>query len=50
MTTIGYGDIAIISDSERILALVVMFMASCLYGYTLNKISSILLEMDSSNH
>ena len=49
MTTIGYGDIPIISDSERLFALLVMFIASGLYGYTLNKISSIILDLDHSN-
>ena len=50
MTTIGFGDIAIISDNEKVLVIIIMFMATCLYGYTLNKISSIILEMDSTNH
>jgi len=49
MTTIGYGDIPIISDTERLFALSVMFIASGLYGYTLNKISSIVLDLDHAN-
>ncbi len=48
MTTIGYGDIPIISDNEKLFALLVMFIASGLYGYTLNKISSIILDLDHS--
>ena len=36
MTTIGYGDIPIITQTERLFALLVMFIASALYGYTLN--------------
>jgi hypothetical protein len=49
MTTIGYGDIPIISDNEKLFALLVMFIASGLYGYTLNKISSIILDLDHTN-
>ncbi|MFO0131487.1 MAG: ion channel [bacterium] len=36
MTTIGYGDIPIITNSERLFACFVMFIASGLYGYSLN--------------
>jgi hypothetical protein len=39
MTTIGYGDITIITTKERIFAIFIMFTSSGLYGYTLNKIS-----------
>ena len=46
MTTIGYGDIPIISDTERIFSIGVMFVASIIYGYTLNKIASIILDLD----
>lgn len=49
MTTIGYGDISILSENEKLFALLVMFIASGLYGYTLNKISSIILDLDHSN-
>ena len=45
MTTIGYGDIPIISDIEKLFALLVMFIASGLYGYTLNKVSSIIMDI-----
>ena len=48
-TTIGYGDISIISPQEQILAIIVMFLSSFLYGYTLNKTSSIVLDIDTSN-
>ena len=40
---------SIISDKEKLFALLVMFIASCLYGYTLNKISSIILDLEHSN-
>jgi hypothetical protein len=49
MTTIGYGDIPIISDNEKLFAVLVMFIASGLYGYTLNNISSIILDLDHTN-
>ena len=42
MTTIGYGDINIITNNERIFVLIVMFISSGMYGYTLNKISTII--------
>ena len=45
MTTIGYGDVPLLSDRERILAMMVMFLSSGIYGYTLNKISSIILDL-----
>ena len=32
----GYGDIPIITNSERLFACFVMFIASGLYGYSLN--------------
>lgn len=48
MTTIGYGDIPIITQAEKLYVIFVMFMASGMYGYTLNKISSIILDMDNS--
>ena len=49
MTTIGYGDINIITNSERIFVLIVMFISSGMYGYTLNKISTIFLDMDNNS-
>jgi len=45
MTTIGYGDVPLISDKERTIAMMVMFLSSGIYGYTLNKISSIILDL-----
>ncbi len=45
MTTIGYGDVPLFSDNERILAIMVMFMSSGIYGYSLNKISQIILDL-----
>ena len=39
MTTIGYGDIPLPTDTEKLFSLIVMFIASAVYGYTLNKIS-----------
>jgi hypothetical protein len=39
MTTVGYGDITIQTTSERLYAMFIMFLASGMYGYTLNKIS-----------
>ena len=39
MTTIGYGDVPLITDTERIYAIMVMFLSSGIYGYNLNKIS-----------
>ena len=49
MTTVGYGDIEIKSNPERIYAFLIMIIASGLYGYSLNKISTIILDMDSNN-
>ena len=49
MTTIGYGDINIITNNERIFVLIVMFISSGMYGYTLNKISTIILDMDNNS-
>jgi hypothetical protein len=49
MTTIGYGDIPIVSNNERLFSIGIMFVSSVIYGYTLNKISSILLDLDESN-
>ena len=49
MTTIGYGDILLINDYERLFSIGVMFIASILYGYTLNSISSIILDLDQIN-
>jgi hypothetical protein len=49
MTTIGYGDINVFTDTQRLFVIVVMFMASGMYGYTLNKISSIILDMDNDS-
>lgn len=49
MTTIGYGDIPTISEGEKLFTISVMFIASIIYGYTLNKISSIIMDLDNTN-
>ena len=50
MTTIGYGDIPLLTNSERVFSIGAMFVASIIYGYTLTKISSIILDLDDTNY
>ena len=49
MSTIGYGEITASSTNERVLMIFSIFLASGLYGYTLNAIGTILSNLKSQS-
>lgn len=46
MATVGYGDIGITNNLERIFSIVVMLIGSSTFGYTLGKMSSMVRNSD----
>ena len=42
MITVGYGDILPVNNGEMILNIVTMMIACGIFGYTLNKIGTIV--------
>ena len=48
MLTVGYGDIVPVTISEKIVCMVAMFMACAVFGYSMNMVNALMLEMDES--
>eukprot|EP00937_MAST-01D_sp_MAST-1D-sp2_P005892 g5892.t1 len=46
LTTIGYGDISLVTDGERILGMVCMFVGGGIYAYIVGAVCGILATMD----
>ena len=46
-TTVGYGDMSVNNDTERILAILLMIFGVSFYSITIGNLSSILSTMDS---
>jgi len=46
MTTVGYGDVGLTSDTERIYAIVAMMIGGSFYGYVIGVVTTILSEHD----
>lgn len=47
LTTVGYGDIAPITEIERIFTLMVMFLGISMYAYTIGNVSSLISNLDA---
>ena len=45
MLTVGYGDIVPVTISEKIVCMVAMLMASVVFGYSMNMVNALMLEM-----
>jgi hypothetical protein len=45
MCTVGYGDIVPVSILEKIIIIILVFISTGIFGYTLNSIGYILLEL-----
>lgn len=46
MSTIGYGDIAPITDDEKLFMIFMSLFASMLFGYTINSLATIFSDYD----
>ena len=46
MLTVGYGDIIPVTIGEKIVCMVAMLMASAVFGYSMNMINALMLQMD----
>jgi hypothetical protein len=47
MTTVGYGDITATTSLERVVNIFMMILACASFGYIINKLSTILEEMEN---
>ena len=47
LTTVGYGDMPLSNNSERILAIILMIGGVGFYSYTIGNLSSIFSDIDS---
>ena len=47
LTTVGYGDLVLYKDDERLLACCIMVFGVGFYSYTIGNLSSILSNIDS---
>lgn len=47
LVTVGYGDIAAVTDSEKIYACCVMLIGTILYSYTIGSVSNIVTTLDT---
>jgi voltage-gated potassium channel len=46
LTTVGYGDIAVVTPAEHIYAMVVMILGVGVYGYVIGNVASLLQKAD----
>jgi len=49
MTTVGYGDIAIVNNTERLVAMFAMIVGGACFGYIIGGVTSILENLDLSS-
>jgi len=49
MATVGYGDYSPKTHLERLIALIMVFICCGMFGYTINSIGSILMEIGKKN-
>lgn len=49
MITIGYGDIAPISNIEKLISIITMLISCGVFGYTMNSIGVIVQEFNKIN-
>ena len=49
MGTIGYGDIVPVTLPEKLMVIMMIFVSTGVYGYTLNSINNILNDMKKLN-
>jgi potassium voltage-gated channel Eag-related subfamily H protein 7 len=47
MTTVGYGDITAKNDIEKMINVLMMILACASFGYIINKLSTLLDELDN---
>ena len=47
MTTVGYGDIAPVTDSERIFTVFAMIVGGGFYGYVVAQATRIVMDFDA---
>lgn len=48
MTTVGYGDVPVVSDGERLLAIFAMIVGGASFGYIIGSIASLLENYDQA--
>ena len=49
MTTVGYGDIMIVNNTERLVAMFAMIVGGACFGYIIGGVTSILEDLDLSS-
>lgn len=49
MSSVGYGDISPVNTNEAILCIFFVFLSSCMFGYSLSSIASIIEGIKSRN-
>jgi CRP-like cAMP-binding protein len=49
LTTVGYGDIAMMSDGERVFAIFCMFCGAVLFAIVMSNTNQVLRELNASN-
>jgi hypothetical protein len=49
MTTVGYGDISSQNVYEQIINMIMMVLACAAFGFIMNKISTIIHELEERN-
>jgi hypothetical protein len=47
MSSVGYGDISPVNSTEVIICIFYVFISSCMFGYSLNSISTIIEGLNS---
>ncbi len=48
ITTVGYGDISPITDLQKILTMITMFLGVAVYGYVIGNVASLLSNIDKT--
>lgn len=48
ITTVGYGDISPVTDLQKILTMIAMFLGVAVYGYVIGNVASLLSNIDKT--
>jgi hypothetical protein len=48
ITTVGYGDISPVTDLQKILTMIAMFLGVAVYGFVIGNVASLLSNIDST--
>lgn len=44
MTTVGFGDVAPVNNTERIYVIIMSLVSSLMFGYTVNTIGEVFIQ------